>query len=78
MNGILLYFQLNGEDLRDASHDVAVEAIRNSSSPMEFVVERLVEQVLLSPSKVKCSVICISSGMVLSKCSNKALFYQLW
>ncbi|CAB3985310.1 Multiple PDZ domain [Paramuricea clavata] len=39
--------ELNDQDLRNASHDVAVEAIRNATSPMEFVVERLVEQALL-------------------------------
>ena len=46
-------FQLNGEDLRDASHDVAVEAIRNATSPMEFIVERLEEQPSLSQTTVQ-------------------------
>ena len=49
-------FQLNGQDLRNSPHDVAVGAIRHATSPMEFVVERLTEQALLPLSQPQVDI----------------------
>ena len=35
------YFQVNGVDLRDATHEFAVETIKNAQNPVKFVLQSL-------------------------------------
>ena len=41
VNDVLMIIQVNGIDLRTASHDQAVDIIRNATSPMRFLVQSL-------------------------------------
>ena len=39
---------MNGVDVRNATHDEAVEVIRNASSPVRFMVQSLVDSSCVS------------------------------
>ena len=41
-------FQVDGVDLRTATHDKAVEVIRKSTSPVTFLVQSLVDSSVVS------------------------------
>ena len=42
------WWQVNGVDVRNATHDEAVEVIRNASSPVRFMVQSLVDSSCVS------------------------------
>ena len=46
----LVLLQVDGVDLRNASHDRAVEVIKNSSSPVQFCVQSLMDPLWVSPN----------------------------
>lgn len=46
----MLRLQVDGEDLRNATHDKAVETIRNASNPVKFVVQSLTDPACVSSS----------------------------
>lgn len=43
-----LHVQVDGKDLRNATHDQAVETIRNASNPVKFVVQSLTDPACVS------------------------------
>lgn len=44
-------WQVGGVDLRDASHEEAVEAIRKAGNPVSFLVQSIVHRPRVSPQR---------------------------
>lgn len=44
----MFLFQVDGVDLRDASHEEAVEAIRKAGNPVSFLVQSIIHRARVS------------------------------
>ena len=58
----ILAVQVNGSDLRNATHDQAVDVIRNATNPVHFLV-----QSLATPPGV-CLSLCICASHCVTVC----------
>ena len=48
-----LFRQVDGADLRDASHEQAVEAIRRAANPVVFLVQSIIHRARVRPPQEK-------------------------
>lgn len=46
---LISFCQVDGVDLRDASHEEAVEAIRRAGNPVSFLVQSIIHRPRVSP-----------------------------
>ena len=51
-----MVFQVNGEDIRNASHAKAVEVIKNAINPVTFIVQSLVPLVSYDALKLNYTI----------------------
>ena len=68
----LCLFQVDGVDLRDASHEQAVEAIRKAGNPVVFLVQSIINRPRVS--KHHCSVEVVPQCRIHSSSTNITQF----